>query len=157
MSKMPTRIPRVYIDTSVFGGQFDAPFAAPSRAFFARIARGEFRLVVSRMIADELSLAPERVRATLDGLPTGFLEYHEITQEMEGLQIAYITAGVVGMGGRADALHVAAATVLGADMIVSWNFKHIVNYKRIRGFNAVNLARGYKPIEIHSPLELAES
>ena len=151
------RVLRVYTDTSVFGGQFDAPFAVASRAFFDRVAKGDFRLVISRMIADELSLAPERVRATLDSIPSAFLEYHEVTEEMEALQGAYLAAAVVPRGSRADALHVAAATVLGADMIVSWNFKHIVNYKRIRGFNAVNLSRGYKIIDIYSPLEVAKT
>lgn len=147
---------RVYTDTSVFGGPSDVAFAAPSKAFFARMARGDFRLVISRVIADELALAPEAVRALLDAIPTGSLEYHEISEEMERLQAAYLAAGVVGGASRADALHVAAATTLGVDMIVSWNFKHIVNYQRIRGFNAVNLAQGYKAVEIYSPLEVAE-
>lgn len=150
------RVFRVYTDTSVFGGPFDAEFAEPSKAFFARVARGDFRLVISRVVADELSLAPEEVRMTLDAIPTGSLEYHEVSEEMERLQTGYLSAGVVGPASRADALHVAAATVLGADMIVSWNFKHIVNYQRIRGFNAVNLSQGYRTIDIYSPLEVAE-
>jgi len=150
------RVLRVYSDTSVFGGPFDVQFAGPSKAFFARVLKGDFRIVISRLIADELSLAPEAVRAHLDTIPTGSLEYHEIGEEMERLQAAYLAAGVVGSASKADALHVAAATVLGADMIVSWNFKHIVNFQRIRGFNAVNLAQGYRTIDIYSPLEVAE-
>ena len=55
-----------------------------------------------------------------------------------------------------DALHVAAATVARADLILSWNFKHIVNYQRIRRFNGVNALEGYVAIEIRSPLELGD-
>jgi hypothetical protein len=50
---------------------------------------------------------------------------------------------------------VAAATVAGADMILSWNFKHIVNYNRIKGFNGVNVRYGYRSMTIYSPLEIA--
>ena len=55
----------------------------------------------------------------------------------------------------ADATHVAAATVAGANLIVSWNFKHIVNYSRILGFNGVNASLGYRLMTILSPLEVA--
>ena len=48
----------------------------------------------------------------------------------------------------------AAATVADADLILSWNFKHIVNYDRIRGFNGVNLKHGYRALSIISPMEL---
>jgi len=55
---------------------------------------------------------------------------------------------------RADALHVPLATVSGSDVLVSWNFKHLVNLGRIRLFNAVNLEMGYHSIEIRSPKEV---
>ena len=55
-----------------------------------------------------------------------------------------------------DAGHVAAATVAGADLIVSWNFRHIVHYDKIRAYNAVNLLHGYREIEIRSPLEVID-
>ena len=69
---------------------------------------------------------------------------------------AYIERGVVGPGSRADALHVALATAGGADVIVSWNFRHIVNLRRIRLFNAVNIEYGYGTIEIRTPKEVLE-
>ena len=61
------------------------------------------------------------------------------------------------MGSRriADATHVAAATVARADLILSWNFKHLVNYNRIRKFNGVNALKGFAQIEIRSPLEVS--
>ena len=69
---------------------------------------------------------------------------------------AYLTAGVVPPASRVDALHVALASVAGADALVSWNFKHLVQLRRIRGFHAVNLLRGYPLIEIRSPLEVVD-
>ena len=54
----------------------------------------------------------------------------------------------------ADAQHIAVATVARVDVLVSWNFRHIVNVDRIRGFNAVNLRVGYPLLEIRSPLEV---
>ena len=61
---------------------------------------------------------------------------------------------MVGPASANDALHVALATVAGADVVASWNFKHIVHLDKVRGFNAVNLVEGYPPIDIRSPLEL---
>jgi len=55
---------------------------------------------------------------------------------------------------RADAQHIAIATVYRADVLVSWNFKHIVNLQRIHGYNSVNLRKGYPMIEIRTPREV---
>ena len=61
---------------------------------------------------------------------------------------------VLGPARHDDAAHVAIATAARADMILSWNFRHIVNYDKIHQFNRINERRGYPPIEIHSPLEV---
>ncbi len=148
---------RIYADTSVFGGCFDEGFEESSQRFFEEIAQGRFRLVISANTAQELYDAPEHVRAVLDRVPAGQFEYHEITDEMVALHRAYLDAGVLGEGSDADALHVAAATVLNCDIITSWNFKHIVHYEKIRGFNAINHMNGYKTIEIYSPPEIVEA
>ena len=54
-----------------------------------------------------------------------------------------------------DMLHIALATVAGADVVASWNFRHIVRFDKIRLFNAVNLEAGYTQVAIHSPREIA--
>ncbi len=76
--------------------------------------------------------------------------------EIVELRDAYIEAGVVGPGSLEDAEHVAAASVADVDMIVSWNFKHIVHFEKINGYHGVNLIRGYKPVSIYSPKEVIE-
>lgn len=77
-----------------------------------------------------------------------------LSAEARELADAYIAHGVVGPGSFVDALHVALATVSSVDVLVSWNFKHIVNLGRIRLFNAVNLEQGYGLIEIRTPKEV---
>jgi len=55
---------------------------------------------------------------------------------------------------KADLVHIALATVYNVDLLVSWNFKHIVHYSKISQFNAVNIEQGYKPLVIYSPREV---
>ena len=89
----------------------------------------------------------------LDSLPPASAEEVDITSEMLRLQQAYLEAGVVTSRSAEDAMHVAAATVSGADAIVSWNFRHIVNIQKALAFNGVNMIQGYRPIQIISPME----
>ena len=144
---------RVYADTSVFGGMLDQEFAEATRLFFDRVSRGEFILVVSTQVLLELSTAPQPVRDEFERI--GSITTVPVSAQIEKLADAYLAAGVVGKASRADALHVAAATVAGADLILSWNFKHIVNYSRISRYNAVNVLNGYRSVEVRSPAEVA--
>jgi hypothetical protein len=82
------------------------------------------------------------------------LEFVNESAESRHLRDGYLAAKVVGPAHDTDAHHVALATVSRADLIVSWNFKHLVHYDKIRGFNAVNLREGYAPVAIYSPLEV---
>lgn len=80
-----------------------------------------------------------------------------IIESDRSLELArkYISEGILSENYEADARHIAVATVHGVDLLVSWNFRHIVHYERIRRFNAVNLLMGYNAIQIHSPMEVA--
>ena len=145
---------RIYVDTSVVGGCFDDEFSVPSLALMDLIRGGSVRVVFSDLLLRELELAPDRVRGILAELPIEHVEGASLDSESLALRDAYLHAEVVGPAQSNDALHVALASVAKVDMIVSWNFKHIVHYDKIRGFNAVNLREGYLPIEIRSPLEV---
>ncbi len=147
---------RVYVDTSVFGGTDDEEFAVASRRFFERIHGGEFIILISQVTVDELQGAPAMVGRIFADLPAESVVFVRADPEAAALAQAYIDAKILGKSSLADALHVAAATVAGADLILSWNFRHIVNYDRIRKYNGVNALRGYPPIEIHSPLEIGD-
>ena len=146
----------LYADTSVFGGCFDDEFAGESRQLFREIREGRFRLAISATTLLELTAAPEDVRRVLADLPPQCVEFIPLTEEVSSLRDAYLAAGVLGKGSARDAEHVASATVAGVDLVVSWNFKHIVHFEKIAGFQGVNLLRGYRPISIHSPREVIE-
>jgi hypothetical protein len=142
------------VDTSVFGGVFDAEFADHSRAFFRRIQQGEVVVLVGDITESELLDAPERVRAMREGLPsTACIRCHG-SPETATLTDAYLKAGVVGAKWRGDANQVATATIHRADVLVSWNFRHIVRFDRVRAFNAVNERHGYPSLYICSPAEV---
>ena len=141
----------LYIDTSVFGGYFDEEFSEFTRPLFERLQNGEFRLLFSAVTQDELDSAPERVKKLVTSLKTENTEYVEINDEAVELATQYIAEKVVGQASFADCLHIAMATINSADYLISWNFKHIVNVQRIRGYNAINIKNGYTELEIRSP------
>jgi len=125
-----------------------------SRKFFEKAAQGDFVILLSAQTLEELSLAPEPVRRLLKGLAPSMVEEVPLDSTVQQLAQAYIDAGVLGQTWEGDCLHVAAATLANAELILSWNFKHIVNYNRIRGFNSVNISFGYRSMTILSPLEV---
>ena len=146
---------RVYADASVYGGVFDEEFDSASLAFFDDIRKGRFRLVASSVVHDELENAPERVIALFREI-RGIADVVDVTEEAVRLQQAYLAAGIVGQQWETDALHVALATESQCAVIVSWNFRHIVNFKKIPLYNGVNLSHGYGPIAIHTPQEVSD-
>jgi predicted nucleic acid-binding protein len=144
---------RIYIDTSVFGGNFDEEFKEQTVPLFDRIKEGEFIILYSTVTQDEIESAPEKVKELVKSLRADLTELIEITDEAIDLATEYITEKVVGQTSYSDCLHIALATISRADFLVSWNFKHIVNIERIRGYNSINIKNGYKQLEIRSPRE----
>lgn len=145
---------RIYADTSVFGGIVDDEFKDVTFRFFEEVRNGMHRLIFSEVIARELRGAPPLVRRFIAELPEDVIENTALTSEMLALRDAYVKAKVLGRRWSDDAAHVAAATVTRADLLVSWNFRHIVKWEKIRAFNSVNLALGYPLITILSPREV---
>jgi predicted nucleic acid-binding protein len=145
---------RVSADTSVFGGYFDAEFAAESRRFFDLVRGGRVKLLLSEVVVRELAGAPVRVRELLASLPDGSVMPVALTRDVIDLRNAYLAAGILDPQSTDDATHVAAATVARADAIVSWNFKHIVRIDKMRAYNQVNLQTGFGLLSIVSPQEV---
>lgn len=146
---------RVYADTSVFGGVFDVEYERASRQFFDAISDGRFNLVTSFLVQDEIAQAPEHVQTLFAQMMDG-AELAAAEDEARELMRAYLQHDVLTENWMADAMHVAMASVNRCTAIVSWNFKHIVNFRRIPLYNAVNTVNGYGEIAIHSPMELIE-
>jgi hypothetical protein len=145
---------RIYVDTSVIGGCLDREFSAESVALIEMARRNEIVLLLSDLLFQELEDAPRGVMAIVEELPPECYLLVDTDDEAEFLQERYLEAGILGKTWQDDALHVAIATVARADLIVSWNFKHIVKVGNIRRFNAVNLIHGYQAIDIRSPREV---
>jgi len=150
-------VPAYYVDTSVLGGYFDQEFREPTRAFWSALLAGEWHALVSTLTIEELIDAPPEVRQLIKDLPPGRLTVLPVTGEAQDLAARYVAVGVLGRGSGPDGLHVAVATLSQASAIVSWNFKHLVNLRRVRGFNGVNLMMGYRAIDIRTPMEVIES
>ena len=113
-------------------------------------------MVVSDVTGDELAVAPEVVRGVLSGLHDSLVERVVETAESTALAVKYLEANVVGRASLNDARHIAVATIVGADIIVSWNFKHIVHYEKIMGYEGVNVMMGHRSPRIYSPMELVD-
>jgi hypothetical protein len=145
---------RVYTDTSAIGGCLDPEFSEASKQLFEQFRSGKLILVLSDLTLLELERAPPAVRAVLDGIPAEHREESAFTRDASKLAERYIEARVIGGSMRTDAQHIATATVHRVDVLVSWNFKHIVNLPRIHGYNSVNLREGYPLLEIRSPREV---
>lgn len=145
---------RIYIDTSVFGGYFDPEFETETKMLFERIIKGEYSIVISDLTQNELVKAPEKVRNLLNDLKIRLVEVISVTNEEIALATNYISEKVVGQTSIEDCIHIATATTNHVDLLVSWNFKHIVNVKRILGYNSVNIKNGYHILDIRSPKDL---
>jgi hypothetical protein len=89
-------------------------------------------------------------------VPKDHIEFIEFTEEANDLANTYLQEGVVSKKSRVDAQHIATATISRVDVLVSWNFKHIVNLERIHGYNSVNLRLGYPILEIRTPIEVID-
>ena len=145
---------RVYVDTSVIGGCFDSEFAEWSNALVERFRQGKLLPILSDVIGKEIEQAPSVVRRVYSELVEGGADVVAVSDEAVELLDAYTARGVLGARFRTDMLHIALATVADVDVLVSWNFRHIVRLDKIRLFNAVNLEQGYKPLSIYSPREV---
>ncbi len=145
---------RIYIDTSVIGGCFDEEFATWSNGLVGDFKAGRFIPILSDMVAAEVKDAPAWVRGKLKELLD--VEHDFIANSREATELAdgYQARKILPPKYYADCLHIALATVAEADLLVSWNFKHIVRFEKIRLFNSVGLELGYKPIQIYSPREV---
>ena len=145
---------RIYIDTSVVGGFFDEEFKGATIRLFERLNNNEIIFVVSDLLDLELINAPQHVREHLRNYSADKFERVELNEDTIKLANAYIDEKVVGKTSLEDCRHIAMATIHKVDVLASWNFKHIVNLDRIKGYSTVNSRLGYSILEIRSPKDL---
>ena len=147
----------IYIDTSVIGGYFDEEFEEATKQLFDRIENNEFEVYYSDINEAELLLAPQRVKDIVDRIPDNCIKNIKMDENVEDLAVTYIKEKAIGKASENDAYHIAIASVYRLDCLISWNFKHIVNFDKIKLFNSINLRLGYPIIDIRSPLEFLKN
>jgi len=149
---------KIYLDTSVIS-HLDAPdrpeWMAETRKLWEDIYAGKFEVYISPIDVLELDACPEPKRTSLANWMQK-ISYTLLHQSDEVLNLAeqYSKAGILSEKSTRDRLHIAYACVYNCDMIVSWNFEHMVNYKTISGVKGVNALVGYKEMPIYSPTML---
>ena len=144
---------RIYIDNSVISGYFDKEFEVATKRLLDRIIAKDFDIYFSKVNMAELSLAPKYIRDIKNLIPTDCYNYLDLSEEANILAETYINEKVLGQASMNDAYHIAIASVNRLDCLISWNFKHIVNFDKIKKFNSINLKLGYPLIDIRTPLE----
>ena len=145
---------KFYVDTSVWGGYFDKEFSQWTTSFIEQARQGKFTLVLSDITIGELQDAPERVRDLPETIPPSNIELVNITQEQLDLADKYILEGALTPKYYSDAQHISISTILKVESLVSWNFRHMVNFFRIQQYNLIDIKFGYSTIDIRTPKEL---
>ena len=148
---------KVYADTSTIGGCFDEEFKEWSNQLFSEYLNKTNKIMLSDLTIQELEFAREEIRAKINELPQDGIISVGVNDEAIKLAETYINEGALTNKSYNDGLHIALATINNADVLASWNFKHIVNINRIRLYNSINLKLGYKMIEIRTPREILKT
>lgn len=130
-------------------------FERYSMRFVESVRAGVVTLFTSEFVQQEIKTAPARVQLLYREMQE-YSQFLAITEEALALRNSYLKAGIVTPKSMADALHVSLASTGGPDVIVSWNFKHIVHFQKVPLYNVVNRLNGYGEIWIHSPAEVSE-
>lgn len=152
---------KVYLDTSVISHlmQEDVPEKmSETLKLWDMFKDGKYDVYLSTVTLQEIDNCPEPKRTELFK-QLGEIDYTpiEITEDMSEVAQQLVDMGILTQKSYDDCQHIASAVIYGCDCIISWNFKHIVNIKTIRGVRAITNLKGYKPIEILNPTVLLES
>jgi len=152
---------KYYLDTTIFNFVFaegDTEKKDITVKLFKDLPSISNGIYISDEVIREISRAPEPRKSQLEGLlrETNPLLL-EVDIEAEELAERYVKEGIIPERYRSDAVHIAVAVVNGIEVIVSWNFEHIVKLKTRVMVNGINRLLGYHEIEICSPEEVIES
>jgi predicted nucleic acid-binding protein len=151
---------KLYLDTSVLNFYFADSSPKEKEAtqeLFREIKSESYEAFISSIVVEEISEASEAKQKVLVSLIEKYnLMPLEIDEEIESLANLYIQNKIIPQKYEADAVHIAAAVINDLDVIVSWNFEHIVKLKTKLAVNGINKMEGYKEIEIYSPMEVIE-
>jgi predicted nucleic acid-binding protein len=149
------KIPKMYLDTSIISHlrQEDVPEKMRDTIrFWDAIKAGEYDVAISQVTLDEIDRCPEpKKNELLRELSEITYQFIEPSIEIEAIAAKFVENNILTVKNIDDCRHIAASIVCECDAIVSWNFKHIVNYKTIRGVKLISLMTGYKEVAIYTP------
>ena len=155
------RVPKIYIETTIFNFYFDGDrgFAhTDTVGFFREIKAGKYEAFTSTYVTDELENAPEIKRDKMMSLISEYnITVLAPSDEAAILADIYTAEGIIPQKYRTDGLHIAIASVNELDMIISMNFQHIVKRKTKLATGNINILNGYRAIEIYSPMEVIDN
>lgn len=151
---------KIYLDTSVISylDQQDAPERMEeTRRLWEEMKTGKYDVVMSDIMFDELDKCEESKRDILFAR-VAEIHFEEVERDDESRRLSalYFERGGLPPKSKEDAMHIAIATVNNCDIILSWNFKHIVNLRAITAVEAVNIQEGYRIVRIMPPSMLLE-
>ena len=151
---------KLYLDTSIMSHLFalDAPEKMDeTKRLWDKLIANEYDIVISPVVAGEIKKCSEPKQSQMLAMLQS-IKFHVLTEsdEVKTLAAAYVTGGVLKEKSHDDCLHIAYAVVSNCDAIVSWNFKHLVNFKTINKVRSVNTIHHYKEIGIVTPTMLIE-
>ena len=144
---------KVYLDSSVLGGLFDDEFKESTKKLFQEFEKGLYQPVISNLTEEKISKAPKEIIFEFNKLKRKSV-FLILNKEAINLAEEYRNAGNLPNRMNMDTLHIALASINKIDILVSWNFRDIVNLRRILVYNSVNIKFGLKEIEIRSPKEI---
>jgi len=151
---------KIYLDTTIINfavseREHELVEKEETKALLEKIKQGEIDGVISVLVIKEIDAADEARRSLLKSVIKDLpLEIMEIDEDVKDLADKYIENGIIPKKHEEDAVHIAAATIINADAIVSWNFEHMVKMKTRRGVKAINELNGYRYIDIVEPKEV---
>ncbi|MCL2056562.1 MAG: PIN domain-containing protein [Oscillospiraceae bacterium] len=152
---------KIYLDTSIIGYLYQETQPekmAETRQLWGQIKSGAYEAIISNLLLEELSNNPnEEIRnILLEFLAEIDYEIVPLSSEIEKLAVMIISHGVLTQKSYEDCLHIATALVHDCNLLVSWNFKHLVNIRTINGVRAISNLEGYKTIDIVTPTLLIQ-
>jgi len=128
-----------------------------TKEFGEEVKKGKYDIYISDAVTTELDECPEPKKSILLAFLSQ-IKFEQINFNEQIIELAkrYVEEGIISSKFFDDAIHIAAATVYECDILVSWNFKHIVKVKTIQGVNGINKLMGYREIQLVSPAMMLE-
>ena len=150
---------KIYLDTTIFNFVFDQSAFKEHKLtvkLFEQIDR--YESYVSDIVLQEINRCSEpKKQKMLNLIIQNDIRQLPLDESSQALANQYLHQRIIPKKYEDDAFHIAIASVNNMDVILSWNFEHIVKLKTKREVVAINLLMGYKEIDIYSPLEVVEN